>query len=141
MEIREKNMIRSRFIALLTVTCACLLYSFALLGNTSSKISKVKEENKMFVILVKYKKSPEEVKDKLQPHIDFLKKHYESSDFIVSGPRNPWNGGVILANGDSLDQVWSLVKEDPFFAQGIVEYEVIEFIPTMYDERFACFLK
>ena len=120
-------MLQFRSIALLFGICFCLLSGFNLFGN-----SKFKEENKMFLIILKYIKPLEDVQKLVPPHIEFLKKYYERSELICSGPRNPWDGGVILANVDSLEAAWTLVKEDPFFIHEIAEYEVIEFIPTMY---------
>lgn len=94
----------------------------------------------VFVIVVKYVRPLEEIDALLPAHIEFLKACYARSEFICSGRRNPRVGGIILANVESEQKVWELIKQDPFFIQSVAEYEVLEFIPTRYDERFACFL-
>lgn len=73
-------------------------------------------------------------------HIEFLKRCYNESKFIVSGPRNPRTGGIILANMNSKDELLELLRQDPFFIHDSAEYEVIEFTPTKYDKEFAQFI-
>ena len=95
----------------------------------------------MFVIILKYIMPLEKVDALLPEHIEFLNGCYKKSELICSGKRNPRTGGVILANVGSEERVWELIKQDPFFIHKIAEYEVIEFIPSKFDDRFACFLE
>jgi len=37
------------------------------------------------------------------------------------------NRGIILAVGDSRGQIEKIAREDPFYAQGLVDIRVIEF--------------
>ena len=85
-------MLRLRSFALFFGICACLFYGLGLFADTTSEIPKVKEENKMFLILLKYKKPLEEVRKIITPHIDFLKKHYASSELILQVPAIPGMG-------------------------------------------------
>jgi hypothetical protein len=39
----------------------------------------------------------------------------------------PRDGGIILAVGSSREQIEALVKEDPFIAEGLARFRVIEF--------------
>lgn len=100
----------------------------------------INEEKKMFIILLKYIQPLERVDEFVPAHVEFLKTCYERSKFIFSGPRIPRIGGVILANVESLDAVWALIKEDPFYIHQIAEFEVIQFKPWMYDCQFDCFI-
>lgn len=93
------------------------------------------------MIILKYIKPLEQVDELVSAHIEFLKRCYEQSEFICSGRRNPRVGGVILANVGSEKKVWELINQDPFFIEGIAEYEVIEFLPSLCDGRFACFVE
>jgi hypothetical protein len=36
--------------------------------------------------------------------------------------------------------VWNLIKKDPFYTNEIADFTVVEFIPWMHDDRFACFV-
>ncbi|MDT8899991.1 YciI family protein [Anaeroselena agilis] len=86
----------------------------------------------MYVILLKYVKPLAEIDKLLSEHADFLERFYRSRNFIVSGRRNPRTGGIILANADNEQMVWDIIRQDPFYRSGAVEYEVIEFIPSKY---------
>ncbi|WP_313528172.1 YciI family protein [Anaerotignum sp.] len=94
----------------------------------------------MFLVILSYKKTIEHIEKALSDHILFLDKYYENKKFIVSGRRNPRVGGVILVNSNSTDEVMSIIQEDPFNQNDLVDYEIIEFIPTKFDERFSEFL-
>jgi uncharacterized protein YciI len=95
----------------------------------------------MFIVLLKYIKPLEKINEVLPAHIEFLKKCYKDSKFIVSGPRSPRTGGVILANVNSETELRDLLKQDPFYIHEAAEYEVIAFTPTKYDESFSCFVR
>jgi uncharacterized protein YciI len=95
----------------------------------------------MFIVLVKYIKPLEEVDRFLNEHSAFLDKYYRINKIVFSGRRNPRTGGVILINATDDKEVWDLIKDDPFYKHDIAEYEVIEFFPTKWDPRFACFVE
>lgn len=94
----------------------------------------------MYIILVNYIQPIERVEEVVPAHVEYLNACYERSELIVSGPRIPRTGGIILANMASLDAVWALIKKDPFYIHQVAEFEVIEFKPRMFDDRFACFM-
>jgi uncharacterized protein YciI len=57
----------------------------------------------------------------LRAHMRFLKAHYTSGHFLVSGRKVPRDGGIILAVGERRDQVEAIVKQDPFVARGLAD--------------------
>jgi uncharacterized protein YciI len=63
----------------------------------------------------------------MKPHVAFLKKHYDDGRFLVSGRKVPRDGGVILALGDSREQIEAIMRQDPFCARGLADFRVIEF--------------
>lgn len=81
------------------------------------------------------------VDEYLGAHNQYLEKNYSIGNFIFSGRRNPRVGGVILINKASKEEVMQIIQEDPFYDHEIAEYELIEFIPTKWDENFASFIK
>ena len=95
----------------------------------------------MFLVLLNYKKDISEVENYLEEHIDFLDKYYSTKKFIFSGRKNPRTGGVILMNAKDRDEVIDIISQDPFHREEVAEYEIIEFIPTKFDEDFASFIK
>ena len=48
-----------------------------------------KEDNTMFLVLLKYVKSLDQVESYLDEHVRFLDKYYGQEKFIFSGRRNP----------------------------------------------------
>ena len=81
----------------------------------------------MFVIELTYKVSLSEIDASMQAHVMFLKKHYATWNFLVSGRKIPRNGGIILAVGKSRQQIEGIVREDPFHQRGLADFRVIEF--------------
>ncbi|HYK72794.1 MAG TPA: YciI family protein [Pseudoneobacillus sp.] len=94
----------------------------------------------MFVLVLKYIKSLEEVDKELISHIEYLEKYYTLQKFICSGRRDPRIGGVILCRASNKEEVETIIKEDPFYFKQIAEYDIIEFSPTKYAEGFERFL-
>ncbi|MCT4545028.1 MAG: YciI family protein [Vallitalea sp.] len=90
----------------------------------------------MFVLVLEYIKSLDEIDKELQAHIKYLDKYYEQKKFICSGRRNPRVGGVIICNANDKQEVESIIKEDPFYINKLAKYNIIEFSPTKYGEGF-----
>lgn len=95
----------------------------------------------MFFAILTYKQPLEKVDMYLQSHNLYLEKNYKMGNFIFSGRRNPRTGGVILINLDSKNEVEKIINEDPFFLNNIARYELIDFTPSKYDEKFEKFIK
>lgn len=86
----------------------------------------------MFIAILTYKKPLDEVDQFLQAHREYLAKHYAAGDFIASGPQNPRVGGVIMMKAESREAVDAIIAEDPFHINGIADYQIVEFTPTMF---------
>ncbi len=94
----------------------------------------------MFLIILKYVKPLERIDELIPAHIEFLDRFYNQAKFIVSGRRKPRVGGIILANASNEEEVWEIIKQDPFYTDRAAEYEVIEFVPSKCDSRFESLL-
>ncbi len=82
--------------------------------------------------------SPTEVIDQVRAkHRSFLDRGYEKGLFIASGPNSSRNGGVILASGD-LDEIKTLLQEDPFITEKVASYSYHSFDPVKHAEAFKC---
>ncbi|MDE6588517.1 MAG: YciI family protein [Paramuribaculum sp.] len=88
----------------------------------------------MFIAILTYKKPLEEVDRHLQAHRDYLAEHYAAGDFIASGPQTPRVGGVIMMKADNREEANSIIAQDPFNINGIADYQIVEFTPTMFCE-------
>ena len=81
----------------------------------------------MFVIELIYKADLTEIDKHMPAHMKFLKKYYASGNFLMSGRKIPRDGGIIIADGASRDEIQSIIEEDPFVARGLAEFRIIEF--------------
>ena len=88
----------------------------------------------MFIAILTYRKPLSEVDKFLAAHREYLTKHYAAGDFIASGPQTPRVGGVILMKAESRAEINSIIEQDPFNINGIADYRIVEFTPTMFLE-------
>lgn len=86
----------------------------------------------MFIAILTYQKPLSEVDRFLAAHREYLAKHYAAGEFIASGPQTPRVGGVIMMKVDNRTAVDAIIAEDPFHINGIADYQIMEFTPTMF---------
>ena len=86
----------------------------------------------MFIAILTYKKPLSEVDRFLAAHREYLAEHYAAGDFIASGPQTPRVGGVIMMKADNRATVDAIIAKDPFNINGIADYQIVEFSPTMF---------
>lgn len=94
----------------------------------------------MFLIHLTYKKPIEDVDKHLAEHRHFLEGCYEKNYFVVSGPRNPRTGGIIISQLKDRKQLETILHSDPFYIHQIADYEIIEFTPVKYHKNFISFI-
>lgn len=85
----------------------------------------------MFIAILTYKKPLEEVDRFLQAHCDYLIEHYAAGDFIASGSQTPRVGRVIMIKANDRTAVEAIIAQDPFNINGIADYQIVDFTPTM----------
>lgn len=90
----------------------------------------------MFLIIVNYKQPLTVVDEHLAAHRAFLEEGYQRDYFIVSGPRNPRTGGIILSQLTDRQQLEQALAQDPFYIHGVADYEIIEFNPVKKHKNF-----
>jgi uncharacterized protein YciI len=81
----------------------------------------------MFVIELSYKAALAQIDAHMAAHVKFLKKYYDAGNFVVSGRQIPRTGGIIIAVGRSRAEIEAIVREDPFYTEGLVDFRVVEF--------------
>ncbi|HEY6077289.1 MAG TPA: YciI family protein [Polyangiaceae bacterium] len=94
----------------------------------------------MFVIELIYKAELSEIDANMRAHMAFLKQQYAAGRFLVSGRKVPRDGGVILAIGESREQIEGWIREDPFVARGLADYRIIEFRESQRAESIDALL-
>ena len=95
----------------------------------------------MFIVSLSYKKELAEVEKFIFSHGEFLDTYYLQKKFIFSGRKNPRTGGIILAYNVNRETLEEIIREDPFYQNGIADYDITEVIPTKYDDNFSYFIK
>lgn len=81
----------------------------------------------MFVIELIYKADLAKIDAHMKAHVQFLKKHYASGHFLVSGRKIPRDGGIIIAIGRNRDELESIMHADPFCTRGLADFRIVEF--------------
>jgi len=81
----------------------------------------------MFVIELNYTAELGRIDAHMRAHVAFLNKYYAAGHFLVSGRKIPRDGGIILAVGQSRQQIEAIVREDPWIAHGLADFRIIEF--------------
>ena len=81
----------------------------------------------MFIIELVYTADLAQIDAHMKAHMAFLRQHYESGVFLVSGRKVPRDGGIILAVGRSREEIEAIARQDPFCTHGLAEFRVIEF--------------
>lgn len=87
----------------------------------------------MHIILVTYKKPIEDVEAYTVPHREFLDTLYAQNILLISGPQVPRTGGILIARaGKTKEELMDILKQDPFYTEGIADYNIIEFNPVKH---------
>ena len=81
----------------------------------------------MFVIELTYTAELPRIDAHMKAHMRFLREQYAAGRFLVSGRKIPRDGGIIIARGESREEIERIARTDPFVTQGLADVRVIEF--------------
>lgn len=95
----------------------------------------------MFIFNLTYVKPIEVLEQVLPRHFQYLEQHYQTREFLCSGRKVPRSGGIILCNVPTREAAEALMVQDPFYTEGIAEYELIEFEATKALDEFRALLQ
>lgn len=88
----------------------------------------------VFVLIARYTRPAEEVDRMLDDHKAWITRNQEAGRILMTARQVPLTGGLILAAGDSADEMRRMIADDPFHASGAAEYDVLEFQPVRVTE-------
>ena len=80
----------------------------------------------MFICVLTYTASPEDVAAVRPAHLDFLKEQHAAGHYIGWGRQASGQGGVVFAKGDDRAVIEAVAATDPYIAGGVAKVEVIE---------------
>jgi uncharacterized protein YciI len=84
----------------------------------------------MFLLRATYNRPIEEVDALLEDHKAWIMKNFDAGRILLTARQVPLIGGIILARGESAEEMWAMLDEDPFKISGMAEYEVLEYAPV-----------
>ena len=90
----------------------------------------------MFIIELTYKVPTEQIDANMAAHMKFVDKYYHIGNFLASGRKEPRDGGIIFAKGESLSEINEIVAEDPFNVLDLADYRIIQFKATKKVKAF-----
>lgn len=82
-----------------------------------------------FVISLHYVAPLTAIDGAMRAHVAFLETQRTAGHFIAWGRKVPRTGGIILARGESRDEIERIMADDPFVSRQLAEIEVTEFAP------------
>ncbi len=84
-----------------------------------------------FVVTLTFLTPFESFGEAVPRHAAFLREGYDAGMLLVSGPREPRTGGIVVARAGSEEALRTYMDRDPFALEGLATYDVAEFSPTM----------
>ncbi len=85
----------------------------------------------MFIINLNFIKPIEEVNRFTDMHREYVSKQYENGVFILGGPKDPRNGGIVIANSKSKKELTKILEKDPLIIRKVAEYSLTKFNPII----------
>jgi uncharacterized protein YciI len=93
----------------------------------------------MFLVLLTYERPLDEIDRLMDAHVAFLETCYREGRFLASGRRVPRTGGVILALAASRAELEEVMRRDPFVAEGLARFEIVEFRTSLHHPALSPF--
>jgi uncharacterized protein YciI len=82
---------------------------------------------KHFVVEIIYTVPIEKIEELTPIHREFLQTGYLNGILLISGPKVPRTGGIVIARGNSLEEVSDFFKNDPYSLNNAAKYHLTEF--------------
>ncbi len=103
--------------------------------SISESMPTLPKDKTLFVVVLRYLAPLDAILETRPLHVDFLQKHFDNDTFLVSGPQIPRTGGVIIAKCQSREMLMTILHQDPFYTNGLAEYQIFEFMVNMYADK------
>jgi uncharacterized protein YciI len=81
----------------------------------------------VFLILLRYKTSLDEVNEVRPKHLEFLTEGFAEGKYVLAGRGVPPEFGVLIARGTDREEARKLAEADPYVQSGVAEYELLQF--------------
>jgi len=91
----------------------------------------------MYIVTLTYTAPLERIDAYLPAHRAWLEKQYARGLMLMSGRKEPRDGGILIAHAADRAELDAALRDDPFGQAGLATYAVTEFVPTMTAEALA----
>jgi uncharacterized protein YciI len=96
---------------------------------------------KHFIVEITYKVSFEELQGVLPSHRAFLDEGYAKGMLLMSGPKNPKTGGMVVARANNEKEIKEYFERDPYHTKNLAEYRFVEFTPVKHSELIKSWIE
>lgn len=79
-----------------------------------------------YLVISRYLQPAAALDAAMADHQLFLDACYRQGVFILSGPKLPRDGGIILAVTATREELIAVLEQDPFRARGLIDYDVLQ---------------
>jgi uncharacterized protein YciI len=86
---------------------------------------------KHFIVDIQYLVPVDQLADILPAHRAFLQTGYENGLLLLSGPKEPRTGGLLVARSESLDALREFFSHDPYHLNNLALHTFTEFNPVL----------
>lgn len=86
----------------------------------------------MFIVNISYLKDLDTVNQYLEAHRAFLDQCIAKNYLLVTGPKEPRTGGILIALLDDQAELENILSQDPYLLNHVAKYEYIKFKPVKY---------
>lgn len=94
----------------------------------------------MYIIHLKHTASHEELDAHQAEHVAYIKEAAAKGHVVAAGRCIPRVGGVIMVNYETEEEVHAFEREEPYYKNGLADYEVIAFIPRVHQPGFEAYM-
>lgn len=94
----------------------------------------------MFIILLKFSDNKSQAGQYMAGHKEWIQRGFADGVFLMVGSLQPNQGGAILANDTTLEDLQNRVNDDPFVTENVVTADILGISPNQTDERLKFLL-
>ncbi len=87
-----------------------------------------KQDLTLYVVICRYK-NRELIPQHYEAHVRWADKHSAAGNLLLAGAAASQTEGVLLARASSIAHVEEIVRDDPFYVAGLVDFEITAFTP------------
>ncbi len=95
---------------------------------------------KHFLVDIHYTASDERILQIKPEHRKFLQIGYDRGLLLMSGPKVPPSGGLVVARAESLEEIQAFFQQDPYALEKAAEHSFTEFQPVKFNTMIADWL-